>query len=134
MREILEDVCQGRGSTAQLAVLEDLAWTVQNASLCALGKTAPNPVLSTLRHFRDEYLAHVREQRCPAGACKALIRYEIDDAVCVRCGVCAEACPHQAIREDAGYAVDDATCQKCGICEDTCPPGAIRRVRGLVHA
>jgi ferredoxin len=134
MREILEDFCEGRGTMAQFAVLEDLAWTVQNTSLCALGKTAPNPVLSTLRYFRDEYLAHVEERRCPAGVCKALIRYEIDDALCVRCGECVSVCPHGAIREDDGYAIDDAACQKCGICEDACAPEAIRRIRGLVHA
>jgi len=119
---------------AQFAVLEDLAWTVQNTSLCALGKTAPNPVLSTLRYFQDEYLAHVEERRCPAGVCKALIRYEIDDALCVRCGECVTVCPHGAIREDDGYAIDNAACQKCGICEDACAPEAIRRIRGLVHA
>jgi len=134
MREILEDFCEGRGTMAQFAVLEDLAWTVQNASLCALGKTAPNPVLSTLRYFRDEYVAHVEERRCPAGVCKALIRYEIDDALCVRCGECVSVCPHGAIREDDGYTIDDAACQKCGICEDACAPEAIRRIRGLVHA
>ena len=134
MEEILEDFCQGRGTMAQFAVLEELAWTVQNASLCALGKTAPNPVLSTLRHFRDEYLAHVEDRRCPAGACKALIRYEIDDGLCVRCGECVAACPHGAIRDDEGYVIEDAVCQKCGICEDTCPSEAIRRVRGLLHA
>ncbi len=134
MREILEDFCEGRGTMAQFAVLEELAWTVQNTSLCALGKTAPNPVLSTLRYFRDEYLAHVEERHCPAGACKALIRYEIDDALCGRCGECVAVCPHGAIREDEGYAIDNAACQKCGICEDTCAPEAIRRIRGLVHA
>jgi NADH:ubiquinone oxidoreductase subunit F (NADH-binding)/(2Fe-2S) ferredoxin/NAD-dependent dihydropyrimidine dehydrogenase PreA subunit len=134
MREILEDFCEGRGTMAQFAVLEELAWTVQNTSLCALGKTAPNPVLSTLRYFRDEYLAHVEERHCPAGACKALIRYEIDDALCGRCGECVAVCPHGAIREDEGYAIDHAACQKCGICEDTCAPEAIRRIRGLVHA
>jgi len=134
MREILEDFCEGRGTMAQFAVLEELAWTVQNTSLCALGKTAPNPVLSTLRYFRDEYLAHVEERHCPAGACKALIRYEIDDALCGRCGECVAVCPHGAIREDEGYVIDNAACQKCGICEDTCAPEAIRRIRGLVHA
>jgi NADH-quinone oxidoreductase subunit F len=134
MREILEDFCEGRGTMAQFAVLEELAWTVQNASLCALGKTAPNPVLSTLRYFRNEYLAHVEERRCPAGACKALIRYEIDDALCVRCGECVAVCPHGAIREDDNYVIDNAACQKCGICEDACAPEAIRRIRGLVHA
>jgi NADH-quinone oxidoreductase subunit F len=134
MHEILEDFCQGRGTVAQLAVLEDLAWTVQNASLCALGKTAPNPVLSTLRYFRDEYLAHVEARQCPAGACKALIRYEIDGALCVRCGECVAVCPHGAIREDDGYTIDDTACQKCGICEEACAPEAIRRIRGLVHA
>ena len=134
MQEILTDFCEGRGTMAQFAVLEDLAWTVQNASLCALGKTAPNPVLSTLRYFRDEYLAHVEERRCPAGVCKALIRYEIDDALCVRCGECVAVCPHGAIREGETYVIDNAACRKCGICEDACAPEAIRRTRGLVHA
>ena len=134
MHEILTDFCEGRGTMAQLAVLEELAWTVQNASLCALGKTAPNPVLSTLRYFRDEYLAHVEERHCPAGVCKALIRYEIDDALCVRCGECIAVCPHGAIQEGETYVIDNAVCQKCGICEDACAPEAIRRTRGLVHA
>ena len=134
MHEILTDFCEGRGTMAQLAVLEELAWTVQNASLCALGKTAPNPVLSTLRYFRDEYLAHVEERHCPAGVCKALIRYEIDDALCVRCGECIAVCPHGAIQEGETYVIDNALCQKCGICEDACAPEAIRRTRGLVHA
>ena len=133
MREILEDFCEGRGTMAQFAVLEELAWTVQNASLCALGKTAPNPVLSTVRYFRDEYLAHIAERRCPAGACKALIRYEIDEALCVRCGECVAVCPHGAIQEGDTYAIDNAVCQKCGICEDACAPEAIRRTRGLAH-
>jgi NADH:ubiquinone oxidoreductase subunit F (NADH-binding)/(2Fe-2S) ferredoxin len=134
MLEILTDITEGRGTMEQFDLLEDLAWTICNTSLCALGKTAPNPVLSTLRYFRDEYVAHVQEKRCPAGVCKALFRYEIDADECVQCGECAEACPHEAISGSGDYAIDIDKCRKCGICEDTCPTGAIRRVQGFVHA
>jgi NADH-quinone oxidoreductase subunit F len=134
MHEILDDVSRGRGRLEQLDLLEDLAWTVQRASLCALGKSAPNPVLSTLRYFRDEYLAHVTEGRCPAGACKALIRYEIRSADCAQCGLCADACPHGAILQTESYTIDPARCRACGICADTCATGAVRRVQGGVHA
>jgi NAD-dependent dihydropyrimidine dehydrogenase PreA subunit len=134
MLEVLTDITEGRGTMEQFDLLEDLAWTICNTSLCALGKTAPNPVLSTLRYFRDEYVAHVKEKRCPAGVCKALFRYEIDTDECVQCGECVEACPHQAISQNGDYAIDIDKCRKCGICEDACPSGAIRRVQGFVHA
>lgn len=128
MFEILTDVTEGRGTPAQLDLLEDLAWTVSVGSLCALGKTAPNPVLSTLRYFRDEYEAHIGEKRCPAGVCRALVHYEIDPDVCSQCGECVHACPHDAISENGQMIIDDAMCRKCGICQEVCATGAIRRI------
>jgi NADH-quinone oxidoreductase subunit F len=130
MHEILEDITAGRGRPEQLDVLEDLAWTVQHASLCALGKSAPNPVLSTLRYFRDEYVAHVADGRCPAGSCKALVAYRISAEDCVQCGLCADACPHGAIVQTETFSIDPAACRRCGICRDTCAAGAIQRVAG----
>ncbi len=128
MLEILTDFSEGRGREDQLDLLEDLAWTVSAGSLCALGKTASNPVLSTLRYFRDEYEAHIRDKRCPAGVCRALVRYEIDPDLCVQCGECVEACPHDAIHENGQVEIDDELCQRCGICVETCATGAIRRI------
>ncbi len=128
MLEILTDFSEGRGREDQLDVLEDLAWTVSVGSLCALGKTAPNPVLSTLRYFRDEYEAHIRDKRCPAGVCRALVRYEIDSDLCVQCGECVEACPHDAIHENGQIEINDELCQRCGVCMETCATDAIRRI------
>ena len=129
MLEIVTDIAEGRGAAEQIDLLEDLAWTVSVGSLCALGKTAPNPVLSTLRYFREEYETHIEQQQCPAGVCRALIRYAIDDEACVLCGMCAENCPHEAIKGDAedGYAIDDAVCSRCGICLESCSVDAIVR-------
>jgi NAD-dependent dihydropyrimidine dehydrogenase PreA subunit len=111
----------------QLETLKDLAWTMAAGSLCALGKTAPNPVLSTLRYFQDEYEAHIKDQRCPAGVCRALLRYSIDPELCTQCGSCAGVCPHGAIVEAKDYRIDQALCERCGICADDCPAEAIRR-------
>jgi len=96
--------------------------------LCALGKTAPNPVLSTLKYFRSEYEAHIESQSCPAGVCRELIRYEIDPEACKGCGACAKACPHGAIsgQPKEPHAIDDDVCVKCGICKDVCTFEAIR--------
>jgi NAD-dependent dihydropyrimidine dehydrogenase PreA subunit len=113
----------------QLEVLEDLAWTVSEGSLCALGKTAPNPVLSTLRYFREEYVAHIAEGRCPAGVCRALMRYAIDPDLCAQCGECLDACPYDAIIEDDGYRIDEESCQRCGLCVEACVTEAISRVQ-----
>lgn len=127
MLSMLNDIVEGRGTLQTLENLEDLAKAVQKASLCALGKTAPNPVLSTLKHFKDEYLAHVVEKRCPAGVCKALARYEIDPAKCKGCGMCKRACPVQAISGTVGkpHQIDPKKCIKCGGCKATCKFGAV---------
>ena len=127
MLEILTDITEGRGRMEQLETLKDLAWTMSVGSLCALGKTAPNPVLSTLRYFADEYEAHIKEQRCPAGVCTALFTFDIDPDLCTMCGSCAEACPHGAICEDDAYRIVPELCQRCGICVETCPSEAISR-------
>ena len=128
MLEILTDFTEGRGRMEQLDTLEDLAWTVSEGSLCALGKTSPNPVLSTLRYFREEYAAHIDEGRCPAAVCRALVRYAIDPDLCAQCGECVEACPYGAIIEDDTYRIDEALCDRCGICAETCVTEAISRV------
>lgn len=128
MLEILTDITEGRGRMEQLDTLKDLAWTMSAGSLCALGKTAPNPVLSTLRYFEDEYLAHIKDCRCPAGVCAAMVRYSIDPNVCAECGACFEECPHGAIAAEDGYRIDQALCERCGICQEVCPADAIHRV------
>ncbi|OFW55782.1 MAG: NADH dehydrogenase [Actinobacteria bacterium RBG_16_64_13] len=128
MLEILADFAEGRGTMEQLDTLKDLAWAVGAGSLCALGKTAPNPVLSTLRYFHDEYEAHIRDRRCPAGVCRALARYVIDPDLCADCGQCVEACPHGAILEADVYQIDQTLCEQCGLCAETCVVGAISRV------
>jgi len=128
MLEIITDITEGRGRPEQLDLLEELADTVSQTALCGLGKTAPNPVLTTLRYFRSEYEAHINEKRCPAGVCKALITYSIDPDKCTGCGVCLRACVHGAITggEKQAYVIDAQLCQKCGICRSECRFDAIR--------
>jgi NADH:ubiquinone oxidoreductase subunit F (NADH-binding)/(2Fe-2S) ferredoxin/NAD-dependent dihydropyrimidine dehydrogenase PreA subunit len=127
MLEIITDITEGRGTAEQIGLLEDLAETVSEASLCGLGKTAPNPVLSTLRYFHEEYLAHINEKHCPAGVCKALIQYAIAAEKCNGCGSCKKACPHGAItgQKKQAHIIDLGGCQKCGICVGECKTGAI---------
>ncbi len=127
--EIVTDITEGNGTPDQIDLLEDLSWTVSVGSLCALGKTAANPVLSTLKYFEEEYKAHIEEKRCPAGVCRALIHYSVDNALCDRCGKCILDCPHKAITGDkeTDYLIDDAQCNRCGICVDVCEPLAIIR-------
>ncbi|MBM3155789.1 MAG: NADH-quinone oxidoreductase subunit F, partial [Chloroflexi bacterium] len=118
MLEIINDITQGKGTFKQLDLLEELAETVAQTALCGLGKTAPNPVLTTLRYFRPEYEAHIKEGKCPAGVCKALITYSIGTDKCNGCGACVRWCVHGAIsgEKKKPHAIDARLCQKCGIC------------------
>jgi len=127
MLEIVTDISEGRGRPEQIPLLEELAETVRETSLCALGKTAPNPVISTLRYFREEYLAHITEKRCPAGVCRELIEYVIDEEKCTGCGVCMRACPYGAISgaKKEPHVIDPLACRRCGICADGCTFEAI---------
>jgi len=122
MLEIIDDITKGSGTMEQLQLLEETAETISIASLCALGKTAPNPVLSTLKYFRTEYEAHINNKHCPAGVCRDLIEYSIDSKKCKKCGVCLKACPHGAITGDkkSPYIIDSSECEKCGICLENC--------------
>lgn len=131
MLALLDDIIEGRATEETLEILEDLAVMVQKGSLCGLGKTAPNPVLSTLRQFRHEYLAHVREKYCPAGKCKGLIRLAIDESLCKGCMLCAKKCPVSAISGEKGklHHIDQNVCKKCGVCVETCRFQAIKGVK-----
>ncbi len=130
MLEILERITGGQGTPADIQKLERLAWLVKKSSLCGLGRAAPNPVLSTLTHYRDEYMAHVVERRCPARKCVALIHYEIDKEKCVGCTVCARNCPVTCIsgarREP--HVIDQTRCIKCGKCFEVCRFEAVERL------
>ena len=129
MLEILDRITEGKGEPDDIEKLEKLANTIIKASVCGLGQTAPNPVLSTIKYFRDEYEAHINEQRCPVGECKALAKYQIDDAKCKRCSLCARNCPVGAITGDRenGFKLDTEKCIKCGLCISKCPFKAISR-------
>jgi len=113
----------------QLDVLRELAEVVRDTSLCGLGQTAPNPVLSTIRYFEDEYRAHIEEGRCPAGACKALVSYEIDPEACTGCLKCLKSCPVGAIsgEKKKPHSIDQSRCEKCGICLEVCKYDAVTR-------
>ncbi len=127
MLALLDDITEGRATEATLPLLEQLARNVKIGSLCGLGKTAPNPVLSTLKHFRDEYEAHVRRKVCPSRACKSLRTPEIDPALCKGCTLCGRKCPVGAIRGErkAPHTIDAATCIRCGACVAACKFNAI---------
>jgi len=128
MLAILHRITEGHGEMADLDRLEALGRTVQKTSLCGLGKTAPNPVLSTLRYFHDEYEAHIKDKACPAGVCRALIEYTINPAVCTGCGLCMRQCPQEAISGERKepHVIDQELCIKCGVCHDVCRFDAVR--------
>ena len=129
MLEILTRICEGKGTMDDLSELEDLANYVKNSSLCGLGQMSPNPVLSTLKYYRDEYVEHIKNKRCPAGVCKALKHYEIMPDVCVGCSACSHVCPVKAISGEIKhpFKIDQNICVKCGKCYETCRFGAIKR-------
>ena len=125
--DILTDICAGKGEEGDIELLEELGSMIQKFSLCGLGTSAPNPVLTTILYFRNEYEAHIRDKKCPAGVCKALFHYEIDAEACTGCHVCARKCPQEAISGDKKklHILDQERCIKCGICYDACKFNAI---------
>ncbi len=134
MHKILTNITAGKGKEGDIKLLEELSETAVEASLCALGKSAPNPFLSTLRYFRDEYEAHIKEKRCPSLSCKELISYYIDPAKCQACLICLRKCPAEAI--DGGknkiHVIDQEKCTNCGTCFEVCPSrfGAVKKISG----
>jgi ferredoxin len=131
MLSILEDIVEGRGKSEDIDLLEDLAVGIKAGSLCGLGQTAPNPVLTTLRYFRDEYEAHIFEQRCPARMCKDLVSYFISPDLCVGCLLCLKNCSSEAITGALKqvHIIDQDLCTRCDVCYQVCPPkvDAVRR-------
>lgn len=127
MREILQNICKGKGTLEDLDRLETLANTIKDTALCGLGQTAPNPVLTTLRYFREEYEAHIRDKRCPAGICQDLLTYFIQPELCRGCTACVRVCPVGAISGEVRkpHVIDPEKCIKCGSCEETCRFSAI---------
>ena len=129
MLEILNRITEGNGQEDDIEKLEKLANTIKKASVCGLGQTAPNPVLSTIKYFRDEYIAHIKDGKCPAGECKALANIEINPELCKGCGICKRQCPVNAISGEVKQAhkIDSSICIKCGACVDKCPFKAIHK-------
>jgi len=129
MLELLTKVTEGKGTEEDLHTLERLSGVMASTSLCGLGRNAPNPFLTSFNHFRDEYLVHIRDRKCPAGVCTALITFSVIDEKCKACGLCKRACPAGAV---AGapkqvHVIDAATCIKCGACYRACKFKAIKK-------
>jgi len=129
MYEILEKIISGNGEMKDLDELETLGEHIKATALCGLGQTAPNPVLSMMKYFHEEYVAHIVEKRCPAGVCKALLHYEIDPEKCKGCTLCARNCPVGAISGSVKnpHSIDTTKCIKCGVCMQNCKFGAISK-------
>lgn len=123
MLEIVTRITEGKGQVEDLEKLEVLARNIKASALCGLGQTAPNPVLSTMRYFKDEYMAHVVDKKCPAGVCKSMVQYVIFDSICKRCSICKKNCPVGAISgdKDTPFVIDQDKCIKCGVCMEKCP-------------
>ena len=123
MLEIITRITEGKGTMEDLDELEELSHTIKRGALCGLGQSAPNPVLSTMKYFKDEYIAHVRDKKCPAGVCISMLRYIIEKESCKRCGICAKNCPVGAISgsKEEPYVIDQDKCIKCGVCMSKCP-------------
>lgn len=128
--EMLIKITKGEGTLEMLDEMEELCYQIKDTALCGLGQTAPNPILSTLSHFRDEYIAHIVDKKCPAGVCKSLLTYSIDPELCRKCSLCSKKCPVNAISGVAGkesFHIDTTKCIKCGTCLETCRFGAVSR-------
>jgi len=127
MREILDDITRGEGTLDDLTLLEEMAQHIKDSSLCGLGRTAPNPILSTIRHFKNEFLTHIFLKKCPAGVCKDMIVYTIDGNRCTGCGACVKACPVEAGagQKKKPHKISLKKCIKCGACQEICPVDAV---------
>ena len=123
MLEILERICNGEGQEGDIELLQEIALKVKEGSLCGLGQSAPNPVLTTIRYFRDEYEAHIKDKKCPAKQCKSLITFRIDPEKCRGCGTCASKCPAKCItgEKKKPHVINQELCLKCGSCFEACP-------------
>jgi NADP-reducing hydrogenase subunit HndC len=127
MKEFLNNFSQGKGSPEDIDALESLGKALVDGSLCGLGRTAPNPVLTSIRYFRDEYLAHIVDHKCPSGVCRDLITYSIDPKLCNGCTLCARNCPQACIagEKKKPHIIDQDACIRCGACMDVCPVAAV---------
>ncbi|MFI3313838.1 MAG: NADH-ubiquinone oxidoreductase-F iron-sulfur binding region domain-containing protein, partial [Eubacteriales bacterium] len=130
MRRILENIVAGKGKVEDLDTLLELAETISQTALCGLGKTAPSPVVSTITHFRDEYLAHIVDKKCPTKVCQALKQYAINPEICIGCSKCSKICPAGAIsgKVKTPFVIDQEKCIKCGACVDACKFNAVGEV------
>jgi len=127
MLDILEKITHGKGEPGDIELLEELSEMIKDSALCGLGQTGPNPVISTLKYFRDEYEAHIYEKKCPAKRCPALLRFQVDEDLCKKCGICFKKCPVDAVEWEKKKTahIDKNKCIKCMTCISNCPFDAI---------
>ena len=125
--EILKRICKGQGKEEDLNLLEEISYAIKDASMCGLGQTLPNPILSSLKYFKNEYIQHIKYKKCPAKVCKALIKYSIDEEKCTGCAACVKICPTKATAGERKqpHKIDQDKCIKCGACLEACKFGAI---------